>query len=65
MRSLWLPRLMDRRPWEQWVEKKDGARETARQRAAELLKTHQADPLDPALAAELKKIIAAQEDSKS
>lgn len=61
MRSLWLPRLMDRRPYEQWMEKKDGARENARQRAVELLKTHQPDPLEPKLAEELKKIVVTYE----
>lgn len=61
MRSLWLPRLMDRRPYEQWAEKKDGARENARQRAIELLKTHQPEPLEPKLAEELKKIIDSHE----
>jgi trimethylamine--corrinoid protein Co-methyltransferase len=63
MRSLWLPRLMDRRPYEQWSEKKDGAIDRARQRAQDLLKSHQPDPLEPSLAAELKKIIAAHEVS--
>jgi len=63
MRSLWLPRLMDRRPYEQWAEKKDGAVDAARQRAREIIATHKPDPLDPKLAEELKRIIAAQEAS--
>lgn len=63
MRSLWLPHLMDRRPYEQWAEKKDGARETARQRAVDLLASHQPDPLEPKLAEELKRIIAKHENN--
>jgi trimethylamine---corrinoid protein Co-methyltransferase len=64
MHDLWLPRLMDRRPYEQWSEKKDGALETARERARDLLKNHQPDPLDAGLAQELKDIIGSYE-SKS
>jgi trimethylamine--corrinoid protein Co-methyltransferase len=61
MRELWLPRLMDRRPYEQWQEKRDGAREWARQRAQDILKNHQPDPLEPRLAEELKHIIQTHE----
>lgn len=64
MRELWLPRLMDRRPYEQWLEKKDGAREWAGERARQILQTHQPDALDPKLANELKRIIAAHEQKK-
>lgn len=64
MRELWLPRLMDRRPYEQWLEKKDGAREWAGERARQILKTHQPDALEPKLAEELKRIIAAHEQKK-
>jgi trimethylamine--corrinoid protein Co-methyltransferase len=58
MREQWLPRLMDRRPYGQWAEKKDGAREWAGQKARDILKNHQPEPLDAKLAAELKKVIA-------
>jgi trimethylamine--corrinoid protein Co-methyltransferase len=61
MRELWLPRLMDRRPYEQWQEKRDGAREWGRQRAQDILKNHQPDPLEPRLAEELKHIIQTHE----
>lgn len=61
MRELWLPSLMDRRPYEQWLEKKDGAREWAGERARQILSSHQPDALDPKLAEELKRIIAAHE----
>lgn len=58
MRELWQPRLMDRRPYGQWEEKRDGAREWARERAQKILREHQPDPLEPKLIAELKRIIA-------
>lgn len=61
MKELWLPRLMDRRPYEQWLEKKDGAREWAGQRARDILQNHHPEPLDPKQAQELKKIITAYE----
>ncbi len=64
MRELWLPRLMDHRPYEQWLEKKDGAREWAGERARQILQTHQPDALDPLLAEELKRIITAHEQKK-
>ena len=61
MKELWLPKLMDRRPYEQWLEKKDGAREWAGQRAQEILQTYHPEPLDPKFASELKKIITTYE----
>lgn len=64
MRELWLPSLMDHRPYEQWLEKKDGAREWAGERARQILQTHQPDPLDLGLAQELKHIIAAHENKE-
>ncbi|HEY4691458.1 MAG TPA: trimethylamine methyltransferase family protein [Anaerolineae bacterium] len=61
MRELWQQRFMDRRPYNVWEEKRDGARDWARQKAQDILKTHQPDPLDPKLAAELSRIIEAAE----
>jgi len=61
MRDLWVPTLLDRRPIDQWEAKKDGPRDWARERARKILATHQPDPLDPALSAELGRIIAAAE----
>ena len=52
---------MDRRPYGQWEEKRDGARDWARAKAQDILKNHQPDPLDPKLVAELSRIIAAVE----
>lgn len=61
MRELWQSRFFDRRPYGAWEEKRDGARDWARARAREILATHEPDPLDPAVAAELAAIIAAVE----
>jgi trimethylamine--corrinoid protein Co-methyltransferase len=57
MRELWQPRLMDRRPYEAWEAKRDGAREWALQKAQDILTHHQPEPLEPKLAAELERII--------
>jgi trimethylamine--corrinoid protein Co-methyltransferase len=62
MREQWMPKLMDRRPYEQWLEKKDGAREWAQQRARDILQNHHPEPLDPKLASELIKIITTYEN---
>jgi len=61
MRELWAPRLFDRRPYNVWEEKRDGARDWARQKAQDILKNHQPDPLDPRLSAELARIIESVE----
>lgn len=58
-RELWLPKFMDRRPYNEWEEKKDGARDWARAEAKRILSTHQPEPLDPKLSEELRRIIAA------
>jgi trimethylamine--corrinoid protein Co-methyltransferase len=61
MRNLWVPRLMDRRPYEVWQAKRDGARDWARERALRILADHRPVPLDSQLMAELDRIIAAME----
>jgi trimethylamine--corrinoid protein Co-methyltransferase len=61
MRDLWQHTLMDRRPYNEWEEQRDGAQEWARDRAREILATHEPEPLDPKLEAELKRIIASVE----
>jgi trimethylamine--corrinoid protein Co-methyltransferase len=58
MRQLWLPKYMDRRPYEVWEVQQDGARNWAGEEARRILETHQPEPLDPSLSAELKKIIS-------
>jgi len=61
MRKLWLHTLMDRRPYSEWEEKRDGARDWALERAKKILSTHQPEPLDPKLEVELQKIIQSVE----
>ena len=63
MRELWMPRFMDRRPYEVWEEKQDGARDWARARARNILDTHKPEPLEPGLSGELGRIIAAVEQA--
>lgn len=58
MRELWISKLMDRRPYSDWVEKKDGARDWARERALNILKTHEPELLPHELSEEFLKIIA-------
>ncbi|MDZ7290041.1 MAG: trimethylamine methyltransferase family protein [candidate division KSB1 bacterium] len=61
-RNLWLPKFMDRRPYNEWEEKRDGARDWAREEAKRILSMHQPEPLDPKLSEELRRIVAALEN---
>jgi len=61
MHELWVPQFMDRRPYEVWEEKGDSAQDWALEKAQNILNTHEPERLDPALSAELKKIIASVE----
>ncbi|UCG23237.1 MAG: trimethylamine methyltransferase family protein, partial [Chloroflexota bacterium] len=61
MRELWLPKYMDRRPYEVWQEQEDGAVDWATAEARRILAEHRPEPLDPALSAELSRIIASVE----
>ncbi len=61
MREMFLPQYMDRRPYNEWEEKQDGAVEWATAKARQIMETHQPDLLDPAVSAELARIIAAAE----
>ena len=61
MREVFLPRYMDRRPYNDWEEKGDNPPDWALARAREILATHEPQPLDVKLAAELEKIIASLE----
>jgi len=56
--DLWVPTLLDRRPYEVWEARRDGARDWARERARQILSAHRPEPLDERLAAELDRIIA-------
>jgi trimethylamine--corrinoid protein Co-methyltransferase len=61
MRERWLPTLIDRRPYEEWERDRRGARERARDKARWILANHCPEPLDPGVAAELRRIIAGVE----
>ncbi len=61
MREVFLPQFMDRRPYNEWEDKKDDARDWALARAQNILATHQPDLLDPQLSAELGRIITSLE----
>jgi trimethylamine--corrinoid protein Co-methyltransferase len=57
MRDMFLPQFMDRRPYNEWEERKDEARDWALDKARKILATHQPEPVDPKLSAEMAKII--------
>jgi trimethylamine--corrinoid protein Co-methyltransferase len=61
MRDLFLPEFMDRRPYNEWESKKDGARDWALSKARRILTEHQPDPLDPKISAEFNKVIKSLE----
>jgi len=61
MRELWVPTLLDRRPYNEWESKRDGPRDWAREKAQWILKNHQPTPLEPKLYAELERIVKAME----
>ncbi len=61
MREIYLPRFLDRRPYSEWEDRRDDARDWAREKAVSLLESHQPEPLDPALSAELDHVIASLE----
>jgi trimethylamine--corrinoid protein Co-methyltransferase len=62
MRDLFLPEFMDRRPYSEWEQKKDDARDWALAKARSILAEHDPEPLDPRLSRELAKMIAAVEE---
>jgi len=57
MRERWLPTLIDRRPYNIWEEKRDGARQWAREKAQQILQEYHPAPLDSQLDEELTRII--------
>jgi trimethylamine--corrinoid protein Co-methyltransferase len=66
MRDIFLPKFMDRRPYNTWEEKGDGARDWALGKARQILEKHIPDKLDPKLDEELGKMIVALEmDTKN
>jgi len=56
-RELWVTKYMDRRPYETWQNKGDGARDWARANVQNILATHQPEALENKLVFELEKII--------
>ena len=61
MRELFLPQFMDRRPFNEWEKKKDDGRDWALAKARKRLETHQPDPLEESICAEMAKIISSLE----
>jgi trimethylamine--corrinoid protein Co-methyltransferase len=61
MRDIWVPKYMDRRPYEVWLEKRDGPRDWAKSRAIDLFENHRPDLLESKISIELNKIIASVE----
>jgi trimethylamine--corrinoid protein Co-methyltransferase len=61
MRELWQARYMDRRPYGQWEADPRAVQGMALRRAQELLNNHHPEPLDPAVDAELSRIIGASQ----
>jgi trimethylamine--corrinoid protein Co-methyltransferase len=59
MRGLWQAKYLDRRPYGQWEEDPEALHRAALERAQSLLREHHPVPLDPALDAELDRIVAA------
>jgi trimethylamine--corrinoid protein Co-methyltransferase len=57
MRELFMPKLMDRRPYSEWETKKDDARDWATDKARKILAEHQPESLDPKISTEMAKII--------
>jgi trimethylamine--corrinoid protein Co-methyltransferase len=63
MRQLWLPKYIDRRPYEMWQDQQDGAVDWATAEARRILAEHRPQPLDARLSAELDRIIASVESA--
>jgi trimethylamine--corrinoid protein Co-methyltransferase len=62
MREIWLPKYFDRRTYEEWDEKRDDGRDWAREKAKEILNTHQPEPLEPQVSEEFARIIKSVEE---
>ena len=57
MHDIWLPKYFDRRTYETWAEKQDDGRDWAREKAKEILSTHETEALDPNISKEFERII--------
>jgi len=61
MHDLFLPKYMDRRPYNVWEKKEDNAEDWALEKAREILSTHQPDALDSKISDEMAKVISSLE----
>lgn len=61
MAERWIPRYMDRRPYNVWEERKDGPREWALRDARKILQEYHPEPLEKAVVKELEDIIRKHE----
>jgi trimethylamine--corrinoid protein Co-methyltransferase len=61
MRERWMPTLFDRRPYNQWEEKRDDSRDWAREKAQQILRDHHPQPLDVKIDNEMTRIIRSVE----
>ena len=64
LRNLWNPSLMDRRPYSEWMNKRDDSRDWAQEKARKILETHRPDPLSHDQDKELSNIIESFEKNK-
>jgi len=64
MRQRWQPTLIDRRPYDQWQVKRDGARQWALEKARQILNDYHPQPLDRQMVNELDSIIKQVEEGK-
>jgi trimethylamine--corrinoid protein Co-methyltransferase len=58
LHDLWVPSLMDRRPYGEWEKKRDGARQWAGDKARGILRQEITPCLDPHMRKELQRVIA-------
>ncbi|HET6446721.1 MAG TPA: trimethylamine methyltransferase family protein [candidate division Zixibacteria bacterium] len=61
MGNLWVPKYMDRRTYNEWEQRQDGAEQWATAEAQRILENHQPETLDAALSDELLTMIASIE----
>jgi trimethylamine--corrinoid protein Co-methyltransferase len=61
MREIFMPQFMDRRPYSEWETKHDNPSDWALAKARKILDTHQPDPLDEKIGAEMAKMIGSLE----
>ncbi len=59
MRDIFVPEFLDRRPYNEWESKRDGAAGWALNKARRILAEHEPQLLDPKLSRELESVVAA------